>query len=258
MPLDDFNRADGVLGANWTYPLDTNLFSDTPAIISNKVGFAGTFAFFGAGATWNALSFADGKSICTIGAGSSVNASVIIRYNPTGSSFSGYYFNVSPSAWSLIGDDIAGSSHLLLFATGSRTFTAGDRIKITGFGSKIRAWHSTGSGWSLVTSITDTTFSSAGKIGFFIGLDGSQVTIDDFDGGAGAEYTVVNGTQSSITLTSGDIVSALSRKQNLLLTSAELAAFLGTAGTAAYREPAQAAIQTRRKTLMLAAHRPSS
>lgn len=57
----------------------------------------------------------------------------------------------------------------------------GDRIGLSAIGTEITAWHYTGGAWVSRLSVTDTTFSNAGKIGFE--FQDNTARADDFGGG---------------------------------------------------------------------------
>ena len=93
---DDFNRADGGLGANWS-----TAWWGSFAVASNaaQVTAAGNAAF----AYWNADTFDDdqwAEATFVPGSGQGDNAAVMVRASGSGSSPSGYYFTYDPDNWS--------------------------------------------------------------------------------------------------------------------------------------------------------------
>jgi hypothetical protein len=69
---------------------------------------------------------------------------------------------------------------LVRLKTVSRELAAGDVFLFRATGSTLEAWLKRGSSWSLVTSVTDSTYPGAGHVG--IGLRGTSGRLDDFGG----------------------------------------------------------------------------
>ena len=169
--VDDFNRADGGLGANW---LSTGIFTGSAnwSITSNVAnGLDGT-----ATALWSALLGADQK----------VHARVMLTpdirlywrvTNDGSSSATGYCIYRNGSELYVFRNDTGGAGALTqLGATISQSFTAGDSIGVIHVDDEIQVWFKAGAGsWTQIATRNDSTYDSAGRVGMY---GASQ--IDDF------------------------------------------------------------------------------
>ena len=191
--LDNFNRADGGLGANWTY-MDFGGAGGGPAIISNQVGpdAAGDFALM----IYNASTYGPDVEAyidvpTKISSGTEVNT--IGFYTSSGSfaTLDGYY--VSPpeaagTSWLIARRDDGAATQL--GATFTQSFANGDAFGMARIGNDIEAWHRTGGVWSLLATRTDSTYVGAGKLAFSASDNsGGAYRLDNFGGGV-ADATV--------------------------------------------------------------------
>lgn len=196
--LDNFNRADGGLGTNWTSPVPST--DATPTILTNVV-IAGSGVF--ASSYWNRLtSIGETECYCTVPAVSTGFSQVEIygRLTTVGAGTTNGYsgkFDVSG------GIDVTryvngGSSGSLLHLTGNTAagHKCGIAVKTSGSNYVIEVWKDTGSGWSQLGAYTDVGRASSnpvlgsGTIGFREFGDATVGrSIDDFGGGAPVEVS---------------------------------------------------------------------
>ena len=178
---DDFNRADGSPGANWT------AIAGTYSIASNQIAPTGGTADY---TYHNVASF-----------GSDAEASVrisVLGGQPSISlltaTFSGYLFGSDGTNLLINRFD----SGVLGATVDSVAFSiaAGDRLRIRFNGTTVEGWHSSSPGiWTLRCSGVDNTYRTA--VFGTIGVNGSTTTrFDDFAVGAQVTvpFTEVNGT----------------------------------------------------------------
>jgi hypothetical protein len=181
--LDDFNRANGPAGANWS------LFRPSAGGAMNVSGSAAvdasttlfTWDF------WNASSFGpDCEAYVTV---AKYGASDMIRIgartvNAGTTGASGYFVAVSSTgAWSILRIDSGPSTTLASGVT--QTLASGDKIGIRIVGSVITALHYTSAGgWMQVLSYDTgsdaTRYTAAGQIA----LEFKTSTLDDLGGGS--------------------------------------------------------------------------
>jgi hypothetical protein len=183
--LDNFNRADGPVGANWA-----NIRGSGFYYAMNVSGNAAVDAAVSSGYAWNywkpATFGPDAEAYATVAAYSGTDT-IRIGARVTGgvSSYSGYFVSVSPSgAWSIIRIDNGGSP-VTLSSGVTQTLASGDKIAIRIVGSLVTALHYTAAnGWTQVlsydTSTDATRYTAAGSLA----LEFRQSTIDDFGGGS--------------------------------------------------------------------------
>lgn len=181
--LDNFNRADGSVGSNWTSPVWTG--DGSFSIISNQFGaVSGTNISM----YWSATSFsADQEAYVTImtpPANDSANVvSVYCRLSGQGTAAPTYY---AATLRKLSGTDtvtlerIVSGTITSIGSAKSIEFAAGDGLALTCVGSVIASWRRSGSTWIFVDAVNDTTITSGG----YIGIESRQVArLDDFGGG---------------------------------------------------------------------------
>jgi hypothetical protein len=180
--LDNFNRANGGAGSNWSVMKPTSFalmnISNNQAVDSSSTLYAWNF--------WNASTFGpDSEAYATV-ASYSGSDTIRIGARVTGggtSSYSGYFVSISTTgAWSII-RITNGGSPVTLKSGVTQTLSSGDRIGIQVIGSVVTAWHDTGSGWQQVmsydTSGDATKYTGAGNVA----VEFRSSTIDDFGGG---------------------------------------------------------------------------
>jgi hypothetical protein len=181
--LDDFNRANGAAGANWSLFRSTGFAAMNVA--GNAVADSSTSTF--AWNYWNAASFGpDAEAYVTVktyGASDTIRIGArIVNGGTTGAS--GYFVSVSATgAWSIVRIDSGPSTTL---ATGpTQALASGDKVAIRIVGTVVTALHYTaGAGWVQVVSY-DTAgdavrYSGAGSLA----LEFKSSILDDFGGGS--------------------------------------------------------------------------
>lgn len=176
--LDDFNRADGGAGSNWT-----NLLGSI-TITSNQVSGGSTQNV----GYWNVTTYgANMEAFITLPTKPSDTAiaDIGIRIQDVGSiaSVDGYSARVAAAA----GTDTLSIQRIdngtgTTLASVSQEFTSGDSFGIRASGSRLELWYRSGSGlWQRLTTATDTTYTNGGYIS--LTLVGSAVRGDNFGGG---------------------------------------------------------------------------
>jgi hypothetical protein len=167
--LDTFPQP-GTLGSNWKSPAlqDTGTVS-VSATSGQTVSSAGTAAALWLPTTFNANQEAyltvprlpaAGHTVAVEGRVSSLTPSTV----------SMYFLQVTPSTqlWDLRRKiNGAGSTSMKTFTA---PFATGDSLGLQLSGSTITAWHKSGTGsWTPVGSVTDTSITAGGYIGFTLG-----------------------------------------------------------------------------------------
>lgn len=183
--IDDFNRANGAIGAAYTalgggFNVSSNQIVGTGSTVN--------YVFRN-----NITSPSDCESRITVATlpGGSQGASLMLRFNGgvingymltvynTGTSYSWYIYRVTGGAPSLIGDAVTG-----------QTLAAGDQIGFQAVGSTLTAYRYTAGAWTEIISRTDATYTAGASYGFY--TDGTTARLDDFYGGA----ATIGGVQS--------------------------------------------------------------
>jgi hypothetical protein len=181
---DDFNRANGLLGASWT----TMSGANPPRITSNQGGNNGASGAY-VGAVYNVATYgADCECYVTVPVVADY-IGVYARMTSTGST-DGYQASWAGSALTLQRNSGGGQLEI-----GSATVSQvnGQKLGIECIGSTIKVYTDTGGGWVERISASNGTYSAAGYIAFDL-YDVSAVTrIDDFSGG-----TIVGGGGSTL------------------------------------------------------------
>ena len=180
--LDDFNRANGGVGANWGPIAPAGYASVT--ISSNAAVDASATQY--AWDYWKPSSFGPNAEAYFTVASYSGTDTIRVGARVTGgtSSYSGYFVWVtSAGAWSIIRVDNGGQPVTLASGV-TQTLASGDKLAIQIIGSRVTALHYTAaSGWGQVLS-----YDTAGDSIRYANPGGLAVefktsTIDDFGGG---------------------------------------------------------------------------
>lgn len=191
--LDNFDRADGAPGANWTTAFGN---SDALTISSNKITSA--VAGFG-GMAWNAAQFGpDVEVYATLSTlpGATKSVHLNARFTSLLATANGYYLKVVPSTgvWTFVRDDAGTPVNL---GTASQAVSAGDSIGISIIGSTFTAYYKAAAGsWTAIGNYTDATYGAAG----YAGLESADNTAraDNFGGGTfSGTRTILPGKVSS-------------------------------------------------------------
>ena len=178
--LDSFTRTNSAsLGANWI-ELDGGA-----QIVSNAAKYDGGMSL------WGVAKFTDCEVYSTIGALAQIvyfEWRVALASNRTldptvSNNWSGYGAQFDPVANTVDVFKYDGSSSTPIGSTISTTIDLGDSIGISMVGSTIKVYVKPAAGsWAQVGSnLTDSTYTSAGRIAVEFG--GSSVTVDEFGGG---------------------------------------------------------------------------
>jgi large repetitive protein len=166
--LDTFAQP-GPLGSNWKSPALQDTGTVSVSASGQTVSSAGTAA-----ALWIATPFsADEEAYITVpvlpAAGHTFAVDARVS-SLTPSNVSMYFLQVTPSKqlWDLRRKiNGAGSTSMTTFTA---PFAAGDSAGLQLTGSTITAWHRSGTGsWTPVGSVTDTSITAGGYIGFTLG-----------------------------------------------------------------------------------------
>lgn len=181
--LDNFNRADGSVGSNWTSPVWTG--DGSFLVIGNQFGATSgtTISMY-----WNATSFsADQEAYVTVmtpPANDSSNVvSVYCRLSGQGTASPTYY---AATLRKLSGTDTVTIERVIsgtITAIGSAKsieFASGDGLALTCVGGVIASWRRSGSTWIFIDAVNNTDIAGGG----YIGIESRQVArLDDFGGG---------------------------------------------------------------------------
>lgn len=168
LATDDFNRADGGLGANWTVQTGSGI-----AIVSNQaktaVGSVDQFAF------WNAASFAENQYSKVTVVQTPASIMVTVRASGTGGTFNAYW--ARPDG---IHKHVNGSYTSL--GDGSVTVNTTDIFELRATGVNPTTLRRYVNGVAVGTGVTDSDLDSgAAGIGFF--KTGSDPIVDNWEGG---------------------------------------------------------------------------
>lgn len=200
--LDDFNRADAnPAGGSWTGVTsfgvgDVQIVSNTLKGVANAAG--GCFAY------WNTImSGADAEAYCTIPTLPATNEYLDIGIRcvdmATAVTIDGYNVRLTKLSGTdtIVMNRIVNGALTALHTT-NQEVSAGDSIGISAIGSTISYYYKASAGaWTLLGSVTDTTYTAAGYNAVGIGGTAPSVAIDDFGGGV---VKPLDGT-TSVTLT---------------------------------------------------------
>jgi hypothetical protein len=180
--LDQFNRANGDPGANWTGPSfgDANKLS----IFSNQIESAA--AAFGA-ECWTASTFGPGIEVfADLASGISGGGSIrlIIIDSATSSTANGYYLVADSANNFNLSKSVSGSGSTI--QAGSQAVASGDSFGLQWIGTTVAGWYKAAAGaWTQIVSIVDASVANAS--GFVIGIELSTNLggnlLDNFGGG---------------------------------------------------------------------------
>ena len=165
---DNFNRADGALGSNWTVALGGFLIASN-AVRANNAGDE-------SGALWNADTFANdqySQATYTLGWGDDIG--VAVRVSGSGGSAK-YYLLYIEGSNGYFGKVFNGVYSEFAFLSGG--FANNDVIRIEAEGTTIRAKRN----GTTVSSTTDTTITT-GAAGLSAYNSGGAARIDNWEGG---------------------------------------------------------------------------
>ena len=187
--LDNFNRADGDAGANWSKIWSGDYMF---TVASNQIKCPWSANWANAG--WNVATFgADCEAYVTIATVSGANSiSVYARMSALNTAGGPNGYRVSLTALNTLSiQRLDSGSPTTLGATISQTISNGDSLGIECTGSTIKAYYkASGGSWTEIGSRTDATYGAAGYIGLECYND--VIRFDDFGGGtiAGAPARV--------------------------------------------------------------------
>jgi hypothetical protein len=180
--LDNFDRANGGLGANWSGPVING--NGRMAIISNQVqpGAAGADDYY------NVATYAECEVYCDMPALPAANkiAWIMARIvspnvaNATDGYEIDYTYKTTTDTIQVYRID--NSSWTQLGATISQDFSAGDSLGMEIAGGTITPYRKTGGSWAALSARSDATYSAAGYIAFG-GDDVTSMRLDNFGGG---------------------------------------------------------------------------
>ena len=181
--LDNFNRANGGAGANWSLIRPSGFaalkVSSNAASDSSATSFTWDF--------WNQSTFGPDceayATIATYGASDTIRIGARVTNGGT-TGASGYYAAItSAGAWSILRIDAGPSTTLASGVT--QTLASGDKVAIRVVGSVVTALHfTTAGGWVSVmrydTGSDAVRYTNAGNLA----VEFKTSTIDDFGGGS--------------------------------------------------------------------------
>ena len=208
--LDDFNRANGGVGAGWSLLRPSGVASMNVSANAAVDASASLFAWN----YWNGASFGpDSEAYVTV---ANYLSSDVIRIGARVSgagttSAAGYYVSVSGAgAWTILRIDSSGLSTTLASGV-TQPLASGDKLAIRVVGSVVSALHFTsGGGWVQVlshdTSGDSIRFTAAGRLA----IEFRTSTIDNFGGGT------VGGTSSPPVNSALPVVSGIAQVGQVL------------------------------------------
>ena len=182
--LDDFNRADGGLGANWAGNLIVQ-FSGTGAnsvITSSQNTSNGTDAV---GLSWTTGTFGpDCEAYITVV--TKVAGDVHVLYariaQPGTATYDGYEMRLSATGTAFRGYVVTNGA-VTLISTSTTTLVNGDSLGLECIGSNIAVYRKNTGSWAQLTSVVDATYGSAGLLGLYFPQSSGAFVQDDFGGG---------------------------------------------------------------------------
>ena len=179
--LDNFNRANGSVGSNWTV-MHAGSFS-TMNIANNVAVNPGSASQY-AWNYWNPATFGpDVEAYATVATYSGNDTLRIgARVSVNSSTYNGYFVSIAANGlWSIL--RITAGTPTTLVSGVTDPISSGDQIGIRIVGSVITALHGTPAGWRPVLSYNTgndaTRYTAAGLLSF----EFRTSTIDDFGGG---------------------------------------------------------------------------
>jgi len=212
--LDNFNRADGSPGSNWSVAKNTY---SVPSIILNELNWSQYPSMY-----WNPTVFDADQEIFVktdAGAGGSRDAGLLFRWNnPGGGSENGYYLHCSliDPYYAELFKIVSGSGTTLGYFNGVLD-PADIWVWVTAIGSAITLYGSAdGVHWTLRRTWTDTTFSGSGYIGLYQQNNGGgpYPRLDDFGGGSIVAVTLDDCLSDADITTTGWTTTPLFSKVN--------------------------------------------
>lgn len=176
-PSDDFNRADGTLGANWTTVTGATAFG----IVSNKA--VPTNLSNDCAAVWNADTAPNDQFsqavLTSTGSSAGNGPGVIVRGSAAGETYYRAIAAVSGGNNIEVGKMAAGGSYTQI-AIRTATFVDGDILKLAVTGTTLRVFVN---GVQAGADITDATYSS-GQYGIGYSSTSTTATVDTWSAGA--------------------------------------------------------------------------
>lgn len=164
---DDFNRANGGLGSNWT----TITGQNAPAIDSNVV--KGNTSSGRSGAWYNATTLNENQKACVKVTSPSDAGGVTVRVQPSAQT---YYFLVTNGTQLAVGRRVAGTNYTLATYT---NIVSGDTICLSASGSSTVSLVSSVNGSNVGTHNDSLLPITGGSPGIFL-YDIGTVRVDDF------------------------------------------------------------------------------
>lgn len=168
--LDDFNRANGAWGANWT------VLAGTSAIVANqaKASAVGFFAY------WNPTTFlADQEVYCDLVTKNSVTAGAgfgfFVRTDVVAGNGYWVFFDTNANTVSFARDDA--NVFTAIGSPASVTLANGDRAGMRMVGNRLSAWVN----GVEVNSTTSGTYTAGGRL--MLTLGDTTTVLDNFSGG---------------------------------------------------------------------------
>ena len=209
---DNFNRADGAVGANYT------TIAGTPLVTSNTYGgsTANNSCYYN-GDTPNADCYAQAKF--NLPSGGSELLAVGVRFNPV--SFNGYYVQYQFGGGTKIIRIDAGAPTTL--ATLASDPTTGQVVRLEAQGNTLRVYYN----GSLIGSATDGTYSTANRTFLVQSNSGQAGSLDDFEtGNLSAVATLSAPTATSVTATTATLGATTDQASGTLYVVVDTAANL--------------------------------
>lgn len=199
MATDNFNRANGALGANWT----TITSEQALVVASNALAIGSGLETQDAGNFWNAVSFANDQYSQLVlpviaAAGSGVGIGVVVR---AASAARTYYRVVACASGTELGKVVAGTFTSL--KTDSTVWANGDTIRLEVTGQNPNITLTVKRNGSVISALTHTgeTSINSGSAGVaYSSVTAGTATGDDWDGGDISAGITLTPAQAAATL----------------------------------------------------------
>lgn len=173
--LDNFNRADGALGANWSAAGAVPAYTGGAAVVSNQCSNTGVADD---SRIWAASVFGpNSEAYFTFESNGGYKGVILRLVNANTTSASGYMVLFDNNFYR-IDNNVATSIGTY---SGAAAWNTGVKLGASIVGSTLTAYQDTGGGFAALTgTVTDATYSAAGGIGFYLT---TTSPLDDFGGG---------------------------------------------------------------------------
>jgi hypothetical protein len=193
--LDNFNRTDGLLGANWSSTDPVGSTGTDWTIATNQI-LAGTSAYLAE--AWTAATYGPncyaGVTIAALPSGAFSNVSVWIGLHGGIGTSAADGHRLTINATEVLIETITNGAESTIGASISETRQAGDAYLLERAGTTLEAWRLRGGSWTSLGTRT-AVYTATGNVALSMYDPGGTGRLDDFMGGTNASGT--DGTATS-------------------------------------------------------------